>query len=59
MDQTISCQVQGINKNLWLKFRQMALSEGVSASGKVRAMIEAAVAASDVASLEKGMSNER
>ncbi|MGO9018135.1 MAG: hypothetical protein ACLQVJ_07255 [Syntrophobacteraceae bacterium] len=42
--ETTSCQIQGLDKNLWLKFRQIALSEGVSASGKVRAMIEAAVA---------------
>ncbi|MGA3117995.1 MAG: hypothetical protein ABSF90_26625 [Syntrophobacteraceae bacterium] len=59
MEQTTSCQIQGLDKNLWLKFRQMCLTEGISASGKVRAMIEAAVAATDTASLEKGKSNER
>jgi hypothetical protein len=47
MEQTISCQVQGIDKNVWLKFRQMALLEGLSAAAKVRTMIEETVAASE------------
>ena len=59
MEQTTSCQIQGLDKNLWLQFRRMALSEGISAAAKVRAMIEAAVAATDTESLEKGKSNER
>lgn len=45
MEHTTSCQIQGLNKNLWLKFRQIALSEGLSATAKVRALIEEAVAA--------------
>ena len=42
---TISCQIQGINKDLWVKFRQTCLAEGISATAKVRALIEAVVVA--------------
>ncbi len=59
MEQTTSCQIQGIDKNLWLKFRQIALSEGLSAAAKVRALIEEAVAMTGAASFEKGQINER
>jgi hypothetical protein len=59
MEKTTSCQVQGLDKNLWLKFRQMALAEGLSATAKVRALIEEAVAVGATSSLEKGKSNER
>lgn len=59
MEQTTSCQIQGLNKNLWLRFRQIALSEGLSATAKVRALIEDAVAAAHASSLEKGTNNER
>jgi hypothetical protein len=59
MEQTTSCQIQGIDKNLWLKFRQIAFSEGLSAAAKVRALIEEAVATTGAASLEKGQINER
>jgi hypothetical protein len=43
METTTSCQVVGISKDASLIFRQMCLAEGVSASGKVRQMIEEAV----------------
>jgi hypothetical protein len=36
-----SCQVTGIAKNIWVRFRQKCLSEGVSANQKIRRMIEA------------------
>ncbi|MGA3117213.1 MAG: hypothetical protein ABSF90_22570 [Syntrophobacteraceae bacterium] len=54
-----SCQIQNLNKNLWLQFRKLCLAEGVSASAKIRAMVEEVVAATDMASLEKGKDNER
>jgi hypothetical protein len=38
-----SCQVTGIAKNIWVRFRQKCLSEGISANQKVRKMIEAEV----------------
>lgn len=59
MERTTSCQIQGLKKDLWLKFRQIALAEGISASAKVRALIEAEVAATDLPRVEKGKSNER
>jgi hypothetical protein len=59
MEQTTSCQIQGLDKNLWLKFRKLCLSEGISAAAKVRAMIEELVAATDLVSKEEGKSNER
>ncbi len=43
MEQTTSCQIQNLNKNLWLQFRKLCLAEGVSASAKIRAMVEEAV----------------
>ncbi len=42
--ETTSCQIQGINKNLWLQFRKLCLAEGVSASARIRAMVEEVVA---------------
>ncbi len=59
MEQTTSCQIQNIKKNVWFRFRQIALSEGLSASAKVRALIEYAVAGTETESLEKGQNNER
>ena len=59
MEKTTSCQIQGLDRNLWLKFRQMALLEGISATAKVRALIESAVAATEMARHEKGQINER
>ncbi len=44
MEQTTSCQVQGINRHLWLEFRKLCLTEGVSASAKIRNMVAEAVA---------------
>ncbi len=61
MEQTTftSCQIQNLNKHLWLQFRKLCLAEGVSASAKIRAMVEEAVAATDTVSFAKGKSNER
>ena len=53
METTTSCQIQGIKKSVWLRFRQMALSEGVSATGKVRAMIEETVASNHNSALNQ------
>ena len=39
-----SCQIQNLNKNLWLQFRKLCLAEGVSASAKIRVMVEEVVA---------------
>ncbi len=44
MEQTTSCQIQNLNKNLWLQFRKLCHAEGVSASAKILAMVEEAVA---------------
>jgi hypothetical protein len=59
MEKTTSCQVLGLDRNLWLQFRKLCLAEGVSASAKIRVMVEEVVAATDMASLEKGKDNER
>ena len=38
-----SCQITGIPKDKWVRFRQKCLLEGVSVNQKVRRMIEAEV----------------
>jgi hypothetical protein len=44
MEKTTSCQVLGLDRNLWLQFRKLCLAEGVSASAKIRVMVEEVVA---------------
>ena len=41
---TTSCQVTGMNKEMWAKFRQQCIQEGLSANRKVKMLIEAEVA---------------
>jgi hypothetical protein len=56
-----SCQVTGIAKSTWIRFRQKCLSEGISANGKVRSMIEAEVSSMDGAgesNMRQGMKGE-
>lgn len=52
--QMTSCQVTGIEKSIWVRFRQKCLSEGVSANQKVRRMIEAEVFSRDGAGESNG-----
>lgn len=57
--ETTSCQIQKLDRHLWVKFRQMCLSQGISATAKVRSMIEAAVAELEQSKHEQGETDER
>ena len=38
-----SCQVTGIDKGMWMLFRQQCIKEGLSANQKLKMLIEEAV----------------